>query len=380
MNKDYDLADEAAAQPPAEPAPTLTIDGLRRSTEAQTRASQASGLTRYDIDTPITVPDGSATMVAIINQPVQGEEAFLFDPRGGGGSGYEANPFRVVRFRNTTPFVLETGPISIYSGGSFVGEGISQQVGSGTSATIPFAVEPGIMVERESPNAPQELKLVKIVRGTIYAERFHQVKSIWKVKAQTLTDPALKDGFKVYIRQPKYAPSYTLKDRPEGTEDLPGAYLLPVSVPKGSKQGGIEVIEQSPSQTTIGMWDSGVLEMLQHALTAQNFSPQDQAKLKPLIELRREVGKIDTQIRSLRRREDTLNRRISQHRRNLGRLEDMKGPEAARMRQERARQLEEFTKEGDELAREILKLEEKREQKVILLEDKLSTLTINPKK
>ena len=358
-----------------EERPTLTLEGLRRSTEAQARASQASGLTRYDIDTRITVPDGSATMVAIVNQPVEGEEAFLYDPRGGGGSGYESNPFRVVRFRNTSPFVLETGPISIYSGGSFVGEGISQQVGSGTSATVPFAVEPGIMVTRETPDTPKELKLVKIVRGTIYAERFHQVKSIWKVKAQTM-----KDGFKLYIRQPKYSQSYKLKDRPEGTEDLPDAYLLPVTVAKGSKEGGIEVIEQSPSEVTIGLWESGIVEMLERALVAQNFDAQDRQKLQPLIELRREIGKIDTQIQSLRRREDTLNRRISQHRRNLARLEDMKGAEAAKMRQERARQLEEFTKEGDALAREILTHEETREQKVILLEDKLATLTITPKK
>ena len=314
-------------------------------------------------------------MVAIVNQPVEGEEAFLYDPRGGGGTGYESNPFRVVRFRNTSPFVLETGPISIYSGGSFVGEGISQQVGSGTSATVPFAVEPGIMVTRETPDTPKELKLVKIVRGTIYAERFHQVKSIWKVKAQTMTD-----GFKLYIRQPKYSQSYKLKDRPDGTEDLPDAYLLPVTVPKGSKEGGIEVIEQSPSEVTIGLWESGIIEMLERALVAQNFSPQDRQKLQPLIELRREIGKIDSQIQSLRRREDTLNRRISQHRRNLARLEDMKGAEAAKMRQERARQLEEFTKEGDALAREILKHEETREQKVILLEDKLATLSITPKK
>ncbi|HHH31267.1 MAG TPA: DUF4139 domain-containing protein, partial [Polyangiaceae bacterium] len=110
-NKDYEDAPgyyEPPAEPGPEAAPTLTIDGLRRSTEAQARASQASGLTRYDIDTRITVPDGSATMVAIINQLVEGEEAFLYDPRGGGGSGYESNPFRVVRFRNTSPFVLET--------------------------------------------------------------------------------------------------------------------------------------------------------------------------------------------------------------------------------------------------------------------------------
>jgi len=352
----------------------ITVDGLRRSTQAQARASQASGLTSYDINQRVTVPDGSSTMVAIVNQAVQGQEAFLFDPRGGGGSGYEQNPFRVVRFKNSSPFMLEPGPISIYSGGSFVGEGISQVVGAGASATIPFAVEPGIMVTKETPSVPQELKLLKIVRGTIHVERFHQLKTIWKAKSQK------QDGFKLLIRHPRYSLGYQLRDRPEGTEDVTGAYLIPVTVPKGSKTASIELVEQTPTKTRIGIWDHGVLPMLQRAMLADNFSAADRAKLEPLIKLRRAIGKIDSQLESLRRRESTLNRRISQHRRNMKRLEKMKGAEAQKMHRERAKQLEAFTKEGDEIARDILKLEEKRAQQVILLEDKLETLSIEPQK
>ncbi|MCA9622285.1 MAG: hypothetical protein KC731_24845, partial [Myxococcales bacterium] len=141
-----------------------------------------------------------------------------------------------------------------------------------------------------------------------------------------------------------------------------------------------EVIEQSPSETQISLWEGGVLEMLERALVAEGLNPEDKRKLEPIVAARREIGKIDTQIDGLRRREETLNRRISQHRRNLERLEEMKGLEADRMRRERARMLEQFTQEGDELAREILKLEETREQKVILLEDQLEQLSIEPTK
>ncbi|MEO8698987.1 MAG: DUF4139 domain-containing protein, partial [Kofleriaceae bacterium] len=98
---------------------------LARSMQANTQAANISGLSRYDLGERLTVPDGTSTMVAIINQQVDGEETFLFRP-GGGGQGYESNPYRVIRFKNSTPFALESGPISIYSGGSFVGEGISE--------------------------------------------------------------------------------------------------------------------------------------------------------------------------------------------------------------------------------------------------------------
>src|SRR6185503_12879809 len=65
--------------------------------------------------------------------------------------------YRVVRFRNSTPFVLEPGPISIYSGDSFVGEGLSESVGTGVSATLPFAVEPELL-RRSDAAAPHRAR------------------------------------------------------------------------------------------------------------------------------------------------------------------------------------------------------------------------------
>ena len=44
------------------------MDELRQSTRAQTRAAQVSGLTRYDLVGRVRVPDGTSTMVAILNE------------------------------------------------------------------------------------------------------------------------------------------------------------------------------------------------------------------------------------------------------------------------------------------------------------------------
>ena len=48
------------------------------------------------------------------NESIAAEETFLFKP-GGAGYGYETNPYRVVRFKNSTPYVMEPGPIAIFS-------------------------------------------------------------------------------------------------------------------------------------------------------------------------------------------------------------------------------------------------------------------------
>ena len=175
----------------------VDADALARSMEARTRAASISGLTRYDLEEKLTVPDGTSTMVAIINAKVEGEETFLFRP-GGAGQGYEANPYRVIRFKNSTPFALESGPISIYSGGSFVGEGISEPVSAGVAVTIPFAVESSLLVEQQMQYGGDELRLVKIVRGVMEIENFSRRSTTWKVTSQQPRTGELT----LYVRHP----------------------------------------------------------------------------------------------------------------------------------------------------------------------------------
>ncbi len=224
-----------------EPRQQIDFDSLKRSTLAEAKSQAVSGLTRFDLDSRVTVPQGTSTMVALINADVEGEETFLYRPGTGAGPGFETNPYRVVRFRNATPFVLEPGPISIYSGGSFVGEGLSEAVGTNTSATIPFAVESGIMVTSTSKSDADELRLVKMSRGVLEVESFGRRTTTYQVKSQTKVD-----GFSVLIRHPKAGWNYELAKRPDGTEDLPDAYLVKVDVAQGKRDASLEVVEQTP--------------------------------------------------------------------------------------------------------------------------------------
>ncbi len=353
----------------------VDFDSLRRSTLAQARAASVAGQTRYDLDTKVTVPDGTSTMVAIVNADVEGEETFLFRP-GGAGMGYESNPYRVVRFRNTTPFVLEPGPISIYAGGSFVGEGLSETVGSGTSVTIPFAVEPGILVSSTAKYDGDEMRLMKISRGILEVEQFGRRSTTYAVKAQTLDK-----GFTVLVRHPKSGYSYELAPRPEGTEDLADAYLVKVSVPAGSREGTLTVVEQTPSRTSLSIWDKPALELLEKLMLVTDLLPDAKKKLQPIVDARREVAKIDEKLEGLIKQRQQLDQRAEETRRNLDAIQ--KDQAAAPLRQRLTKRLEEFASEGNKLGREIVELENKKMERRIALEDLLQDLELTappPKK
>jgi hypothetical protein len=350
----------------------VDADALARSMEARTRAASISGLTRYDLDEKLTVPDGTSTMVAIINAKVEGEETFLFRP-GGAGQGYEANPYRVIRFKNSTPFALESGPISIYSGGSFVGEGISEPVSAGVAVTIPFAVESGLIVASSLQYGGDEMRLVKIVRGVMEIENFSRRQTTWEVTSQQ----ARTTETTLYVRHPKAGGSFTLVPRPAGTEDLPDAYLIPIKLAAGATTAKLEVIEQTPSRSTLSIWDSRSLILLEGILAQGTLDRTIRAKLEPIVKLRQEVGKIDTEIEGKTRTRGELDQRARETRSNLEAIK--RDPAAGALRKRLSDRLDQFAKDGDKLGRDLVELQTRRTEKKIALEDILQNLELLPK-
>jgi len=345
----------------------VALDALMRSTQASARAKQVSGQTRFELQDDVTVPNGSSTMVAILNHTVEAEQTFLYRP-GGAGVGFESNPYRVVRFKNSTGFVLEPGPISIYAGGSFVGEGLSESVGSATSATVPFAVEPSILVDSTMRHHGGEMQILRIVRGVLEVETFSRTETTWSIRGRD------KSGYTVLVRQNKAGGNYILKDGPKGTELLPNAYLIPVPVAKGALEGSLKVVEETPSRTTITIWDGRATGLLDKLMVHASLTPQMRDKLQPIVDLRRAIGKIDTEIEGLSEQKVETDQRLNETRRNLEAIK--KDPAANALRKKLSNRMDEFSKQGDALSRKVVELQSSRLEKKIELEDALEGLDV----
>jgi len=353
----------------SQPTSAVDLDALRRSTLADARAKQVSGMTRFDLEERVTVPNGSSTMVAILNRQVDAEQTFLYRP-GGAGIGYDANPYRVVRFKNSTPFVLEPGPISIYTGGSFVGEGLSEAVSTDTSATIPFAVEPSIMVSSTSSYDGEEMRLLKISRGVLEVESFSRTTTIWSVKGKPAEKP-----YSVLVRHSKAGWNYELVDPPKGTEVLPDGYLIRVEVGKGNSEGSTSVVEQTPSTTQLSIWDHRALGLLETLVLSADLTPDMRTKLQPIVDIRRDIGRIDTEIEGLKAQQIELDQRAYETRENLEAIK--KDPAANALRKKLSDRLDDFTRDGDKIGRKVVELQSQRLEKKIALEDLLDDLDLS---
>jgi hypothetical protein len=350
-----------AMAPAAPPPPVVSFDTMQNNAVADARAARVSGLTRFDLPAKVTLPDGSATMVALIQKPVAGEQVFLYKP-GGSGSGYELNPYRVVRFQNDTEFVLEPGPISIYAGGSFVGEGLAEAVGSREKAVIPFAVEPSIVVRQQVEYPGQKTEKVKLVRGVLEVEAFEQVKTTWTVQGEG------RELQRVLVRHPRFGGgNYSLVDRPKDTEDLPDAYLVPVVLEQGKREATLVLVEQTPSRMSLSLWDGNAVALLDLVLAGNNIDAAERAKLEPIVKARRELGRIDTELASLEEQRGQVDQRAQETRSSLKSIE--KDKRAGALRGRLQSRLEELVKEGDAIGRKVVDLQSKRLELKIELED-----------
>ncbi|MEY4579415.1 MAG: hypothetical protein RL701_4118 [Pseudomonadota bacterium] len=355
--------------PPAPPsAVAMATLALQQPTAAS--AKRVAGLTRFDIADAVTLPDGSASMVQLVNQWVPGEQTFLYRP-GGSGQGYELNPYRVVRFENTTDFVLEPGPISIYSGGSFVGEGLSEAIASRDRATIPFAADPSISVRSRSESSNAGVKLEKIVRGVLEVQSFQRVQTTWTIESRP--EKAVR---RVLVRQPRAAGSYQLVDPPKDTESLPEAYIIPIVLAPEQAKASLEVVEQTPAKLTLEIWDEQAPELLRQLLAANELTPEARATLQPIVDLRQAIGRIDTELAALSEQQEQLDERAEAERQNLYAIK--KDPRADALRKRLQDRLEQLTQQAAEIGRRIVELSSQRVEKKIALEDQVRDLDLSP--
>ena len=220
-------ATAAAAAPPmteslapAAPKPALSPPRSLRSLAA---VAVEGGSTRYDLPLPVTIPDRRATMVMLLSRSVSGEALFLFAPDGGVPDS-SSHPFRVARFTNGTAGVLERGPIAVFEGGAFLGQGMVDPLPVGATATVPFALERSIAVDQDRKFDELGARIAKIENGELTIERDRVTQTKYRVRNGG-DQPA-----KLLVKHPRIEGA-RLFAPPAGTEDNvgTGSALVPAS-------------------------------------------------------------------------------------------------------------------------------------------------------
>jgi len=285
----------------------MTGEMMRDSMVANATGEQMGALFRYDVSVPVTVPDRSSALVAIINDDVDAEDIFLFDPSSGSARA-ATHPYRAVRMNNTTKFVIEKGPLTIYKDSTFVGEGMTNQIGLEQTVFIPYSLEPSIHVEQVYDWGQQEQKLLKIKDGIITVESYQ----LQKVNF-TITNNQ-EESIPLYLRVDKVN-GFDI-DQPERAIAQGEVYFVKVDVVPNdiTKES---VVQRSRTTQTMTLLDSSTQSIFELYLSDTSADPSVKAQLEQVLAKKKEVGDNEFRRATLAERQNELRYRAQDLRNNI---------------------------------------------------------------
>jgi hypothetical protein len=296
----------------AAPVPAYTRQ--TRNLAALAAIAVQSGTTRYDLPAPVTIPDKSTTMVMLTDQRIPGEVIALYAPDGGVPDSMR-HPFRVARFVNKTGGLVERGPLAIFAEGAFSGQGVTDPLPDGATATVPFGIDRRVAVEVTRESRDEGARLYHIEAGTLSISR----------DLVSLTKYQLRNGAaqpaKLLIKHPRLAGG-RMKRFPAGTEDNvgTGSALVPAEVGARSTS---ELVLDERQQTTRNLdWLSPLADDAVKGYVAdQRADPVIVAQLKAAWPVRHALVDAQGERQSLAATDADLRRSTEETRANLKALE-----------------------------------------------------------
>ena len=335
---------KAGAKQPAAPKPSRAMLGvvgknqqdrgpqqaLRPMAPSRTRNLAAlaavavtGGATRYDLPNPVTVPDGSATMLLLLDKEVPGESAFLFAPDPGVPDS-AAHPFRVARFTNNTGGLLERGPLAFFGEGGFLGQGVIESLPEAASATVPFALEQSLAIERRVEYIQEGSHLFMVDGGQLTIERQVGPRTHYQIRNGG------KQARKLWLKHPRQGGS-KLVNPPRNTEDNlgTGSALVPAELgPLATVEAALD--ERQGMQQTVDWLSDLAEEAVKGYLRDPLADSAAVAALKAAWSTRTEWKKLAEESARLRSEQQELERSTEETRDNLRAIEKNKAAEDLR--------------------------------------------------
>ncbi len=265
-----------------------SADGPRVTTGVSMRGSS----TRYDLALPVSIADQSASMVMVEDRALPATQVLLYEPDDAVVDS-ATHPFRAIRFENRTEGALESGPVALFDGASFLGQAVVGGLPAGGSGTVPYALERDVTTTREARAGETSGPLAVTPSGpTMRRER--ETRTVYHLESE-LDRPA-----SVVLRHERAAGT-RLVSPPAGTEEggLRGAALVPVTL-AARGTADVVLVESAPVTTAIDWLAPAADSAVKAFLADPNQAPEVVKKLGAAWSLRAELLKVDEERSALR--------------------------------------------------------------------------------
>ncbi len=272
-------------------------DGKAANAQSPQTANSAEtadpiGTSHFESGNVTTVPRGTSAMVSILHSQTDGDVVYLYDPESARGNAQF--PFKSVRLKNPSDSALETGPVTVFGSGRFIGEGMAEPIPAGSIAFVPFALDRQIVVEQHDSNSDEISQILTVQRGVFSTEVQHKKKTTYTLNNR-LSEKAV-----VYVRHTVGA-GYKLTKTPEGSGDekLGAANLLRVVVDAHAKID-VAIEETTPVYKTIDVRSPEGIEQVRVYLTQAAAAGPLQHQVEDLLKLNKDMADSEQRIATTR--------------------------------------------------------------------------------
>ncbi len=222
-----------------------------------TDAAEPIGSSHFESKSRMSVKRGTSAMVSILDSATKGEVVYYYDPETARGNGQF--PFKAIRIQNPTDSVLESGPVTVFGEGKFVGEGLAEPIPAHATAFVPFALDRQIVIEKKADESDKIARVLTVQRGVFSTEVRHTRKTTLVLSNR------LPERVRVYVR-------HTVGDgfalvTPSSGERLGAAYMFAVDIPASDKTE-LTIEEATPLYRTADVRAPGGMELVSAYLSS----------------------------------------------------------------------------------------------------------------
>jgi hypothetical protein len=347
------VAQAQGQKPPGDPGPVQAADPI--------------GTSHFESGQSMSVPRGSSAMVSILKSATDGEVVYLYDPESARGNAQF--PFRAVRIKNPTDSELESGPVTVFGDGRFIGEGLCEPIPAHATAFVPFALDRQIVVEPRDGERDEISKIITVQRGVFETEVQH-------IHKQTLVlYNRLSEKATVYLRH-TVLPGYKLMKSPQLAEKIAGAHIFKVELSAGQKLD-VDIEEATPLYKTADIRSPGGMEMVRVFLSGAAMNGPLKAKVADLIKLQQDIGNLEQHIQTMREQMSEYRARMDELHAQLVTLKAVKT--AGPLMQSLEKKMSDVSDRLSKATIDLVSLQEKLMMARVSFQDGVAELSLDPK-
>jgi hypothetical protein len=186
---------------------------------------------------------GESGLVPFVDTTTEGSLAVVYKPSPGGALSQE-HPYRAVLFQSPSDAALLTGPVAIYAGERFVGDGVTGAIPAHAHAFVPYALERSVRVDHTTEDAEDEVRATHLTGGmlTVEVRAVHRERFVMTATG-TVDAPAY--AFAAALE------GYTPRELPTGTIVTGQGYFLPLALAEGHGEVSLDLLRRSTSTVNI---------------------------------------------------------------------------------------------------------------------------------